>query len=300
VRSIEQSLDIETLFTVVFMLVDDWFRRNPRRQVGRKAIFSDSEVVSLVLVMDFVPYPSERQYLAYVRANYLQLFPRLLDQSQFNVRARSLRYAVEQLRKHWQHKLLEEVQAYLLLDTKPVPVMTYKRSKAHSDFLDSAAYGYCASRSMKYYGYKLVMFSSLDGLPISYELVPANTDERRAAEELLEQFPTTHLLTDKGFIGDFWQQELRDSLGITILCPKRRNQKPNDPGLEPLWGSLRQRVEGVFNELQNLGKNLERLSTKTVVGLTARVAALITSHTLKLLLKRSFGFDVQSFSVRQP
>ncbi len=78
--------------------------------------------------MDFVPYPSERQYLAYVRANYLQLFPRLLDQSQFNVRARSLRYAVEQLR-HSQHKLLEEVQAYLLVDTKPVPVMAYKKKQ---------------------------------------------------------------------------------------------------------------------------------------------------------------------------
>lgn len=292
-KSIEQSLDIETLFTVVFMLVDDWFKQNPVRQVGRKAVFSDSEVVSLVLMMDFVPYPSERQYLAYVRANHLPLFPRLLDQSQFNVRARSLRHRVEQLRKHWQQKLLEEVQAYLLADTKPVPVMTYKRSKARSDFIDSAAYGYCASRSLKYYGYKLVLLSSLEGLPIAYELVPANTDERRAAD--------THLLTDKGFIGDFWQQELQDALAITLLCPKRNNQKKqNHPGFDLLLGSLRQRIEGVFNELQNLGKNLERLLAKTVVGLAARVAALVTSHTLKLFLKRSLGIDVQSFAIAQP
>ena len=82
-KRIEQSLDIKTLFTVVFMLVDDWFKRNPGSRVGRKAVFSDSEVVSLVLLMDFVPYPSERQYLAYVRANHLPLFPKLLDQSQF-------------------------------------------------------------------------------------------------------------------------------------------------------------------------------------------------------------------------
>ena len=74
-KSIEQSIDIESLFTVVFMLVDDWFKQNPRSRVGRKAVFSDSEVVSLVLMMDFVPYPSERQYLAYVRANHLLLSP---------------------------------------------------------------------------------------------------------------------------------------------------------------------------------------------------------------------------------
>ena len=297
-KSIEQSLDIETVFTVVFILVDDWFKQNPRQQVGRKAVFSDSEVVSLVLMMDFVPYPSERQYLAYVRGNYLQLFPQLLDQSQFNVRARGLRYRVEQLRKQWQRQLLQALQAYLLLDTKPVPVMTYKRSKAHSDFVDSAAYGYCASRSLKYYGYKLVLLSSLDGLPLAYELVPANTDERRAAEELLEQFPTTQLLTDKGFIGAFWQREIQELLDITVLCPKRTNQKEqNVPGFDTLLGSLRQRIEGVFNELQNLGKNLERLAAKTVVGLASRVAALVTSHTLKLFLKRFFGMDLQSFSI---
>ena len=176
--------------------------------------------------------------------------------------------------------------------------MTYKRSKAHSDFVDSAAYGYCASRSLKYYGYKLVLLSSLEGLPVSYELVPANTDERRAAEELLEQFPATQLLTDKGFVGASWQKEIQHALNIKILCPKRSNQKEqHHPAFDALLGSLRQRIEGVFNELQNLGKNLEKLSAKTVVGLAARVAALVTSHTLKLFLKRSFGMDVQTFSV---
>ena len=74
-KSLEQSLDIKTVFAVVFMLVDDWFKQNPRQQVGRKAVFSDSEVMSLVLMMDFVPYSSERQYLAYVCVSYLQLFP---------------------------------------------------------------------------------------------------------------------------------------------------------------------------------------------------------------------------------
>ena len=39
---------------------------------------------------------------------------------------------------------------------------------------------YCASRKMKYFGYKLVMLSTLDGIPIAYDLVAANTDERQA------------------------------------------------------------------------------------------------------------------------
>lgn len=156
-----QLVDIETLFTLVYLIVDDWVKQHPRQGPGRKATFSDSEVLTLVLMMDFIPYPSERQYLAFIRANHLSLFPKLLDQSQFNVRARGLRYSLEQLRNAWLKRLLPELLECLLLDTKPVPVLSYKRNKAHSDFLGSANYGVCVSRKLKYFGYKLVLLCSL-------------------------------------------------------------------------------------------------------------------------------------------
>jgi hypothetical protein len=49
--------------------------------------------------------------------------------------------------------------------------------------------------------------------------------------------------------------------------------------------------------LQNTGRNLERLLAKTVIGLTTRVMAKVTSYTLKQLLRNSFGLDVQTFQV---
>ena len=49
--SITEYVDIETLATVIFMLVDDWFKANHRVRVGRKAKFSESEVVTLMLLM---------------------------------------------------------------------------------------------------------------------------------------------------------------------------------------------------------------------------------------------------------
>jgi len=296
--SIKESVDIETLATIIYVLVDDWFKENKCVRVGRKPEFSDSEVVTLVLLMDYVPYPSERQFLCYIRANHLKLFPRLLDQSQFNVRARGLRWRVEALRKHWQSCIVSELQQYLLMDTKPVPVLSYKRSKDNSDFLGSADYGYCASKAMKYYGYKLVLLSTLEGIPLFYDLVPANTDERIAAEEILEHAKGAEVITDKGFIGEAWQQDMQQEFGVKVLCPKRVNQKEQNPaGFDTLMGSFRQRVEGVFNELQNVGRNLEKLMAKTVIGLASRVVALMASHILKLFLRRFYNIDIQTFSM---
>ena len=99
-------------------------------------------------------------------------------------------------------------QSCFLVDTKPVLISGYKRSKRRSYFLGSANYGFCASRNLKYFGYKLVMVSTLKGLPVVYDLVPANLDERLAAEAIIDQFSCCDFFADKGFIGLAWQSQI--------------------------------------------------------------------------------------------
>jgi len=117
--------------------------------------------------MDYLPFPGETQFLGFIEANYGGWFPDLLDQSQFNRRLRRLEGKLETLRRTWVKQLgvLEEVN--FLIDTKPLPVVGYRRSKRHSNFTGSADYGYCSARKLKYFGYKLVMLCTVEGLPIA-------------------------------------------------------------------------------------------------------------------------------------
>lgn len=294
------SIDIETLLTIIFVLIDDWYQAKGQSllkgKVGRKPEFSDSEVMTLMIVEDYIPYPGETQFLGFMRANYLHLFPRLLDQSQFNRRARHLRYLVELMRRDWLMRLGVDRAQHYLIDTKPIPVVGYKRSKSHSDFRGSADFGYCVSRKLHYFGYKLVLITTLDGIPVVYDLVPANTEERQAAETVLDHIANAEILGDKGFVGDEWQSQIHQQTGNTMLTPKRKNQKIQHPaGFERLLNHVRERIEGVFHELQNTGRNLERLLAKTVVGLATRVIAKVTAHLLKHLLRLHYGIDVQTF-----
>jgi len=296
------SIPISDLLTIIFVIVDDWYKTYGvhflKGKPGAKPEFTDSEVITLVLAMDFIPFPSETQFVGFIRANYLFLFPKLLDQSQFNRRARWLRLLVEELRRHWLIQLGVFSQTHFLLDTKPVPVMGYKRSKKHSDFAGSANYGVCASRNMKYFGYKLVTISTFDGLPVAYDLVPANTDERDAAETVLAYLRGSHILGDKGFIGADWQAEIYDQTGNRIWTVKRANQHlQNSKDFDRWLNSVRERIEGVFHEIQNTGRNIERLLTKTVLGLCTRVIAKMASHALKHILYIEFGVKVQTFEI---
>ncbi len=54
---------------------------------------------------------------------------------------------------------------------------------------------------------------------------------------------------------------------------------------------MRERMEGTFHEIQNTGRNLERLWRKTVLGLATHGIAKMTRHTLKLVLHRGLGID---------
>lgn len=296
------SITVSELLTIIFVLVDDWYQAHGLQYLkgkpGAKPEFSDSEVITLLLTMDFIPFPSETQFLGYIRANFLDMFPRLLGQSQFNRRARSLRLLVEELRRFWLIELGVFSHTNFLLDTKPVPVVGIKRSNRRSDFAGSASYGYCPSRNMKYFGYKLVVITTLNGIPVIYELVPAHVDERQAAEAVLANIRGCHLIGDKGFIGIDWQEEMYAWTQNQIWTPKRSNQHQQNPKALDRWlNSVRERIEGVFHELTNTGRDLEGLLAKTILGLCTRVIAKMASHALKLLLSFQYAIKVQTFNM---
>jgi hypothetical protein len=297
-------ISIADLMLVTFFLVDNWYQRQGAcwlgRTVGAKPEFSDSEMLTLMLAIDFFEFTSERHFVEFVRANYVALFPKLLDQSQYNRRARRLRYLLNELRQDWAAELGVSFEQHFLLDTTPVIAVGYRRDKRHSAFRGSAEYGYCAARRLKYFGYKLVLLTTLDGTPYAFELVSANTDEREAADEILDTLPPdSQVWSDKGFLGQEWQAEWARH-GIQVWTTKRENQKvQNPPEFDRLLNRVRERVEGAFDLLKEGGRSVEHTLARTVDGLCARIIAKITGGTFRLFLRRFFGIDVLTYTVNQ-
>ncbi len=81
-------------------------------------------MITLMLTQEFIPFPYERELLGFIRANYLALFPKLIDQSQFNHSTRALRLPVKQPRRYWVVQKGRHLQARCLLYTKSVSVTT--------------------------------------------------------------------------------------------------------------------------------------------------------------------------------
>jgi len=75
-----------SILTTMYVVVDDWYKAKGQALLkgkpGAKPEFSDSELLTLMLAQDFIPYPGETQYIGYIRANFGREFPKLVDQSQ--------------------------------------------------------------------------------------------------------------------------------------------------------------------------------------------------------------------------
>jgi len=230
-------------------------------------------VITLMLVQDFIPFPSRTQFLGFVRASYLALFPKLIDQRQFNRRARALRLLVEQSRRYGIRRKGWHLGTQYPLDTKPVSLVGYKRNKSHSDFAGSAGYGVRVSRNFKYFGYKRVTVTTLKGIPIIYDLVPVNADERKAAEAVIDPSSSCDFFADKGFLGLQRQTKIFDQtnhLIWTLSC----------------WP---------INARYFTRCKTERLLANTIVGLCTHVIMKWTSHLLRHLLRMDFNVNVQTF-----
>jgi hypothetical protein len=101
---------------------------------------------------------------------------------------------------------------------------------------------------------------------------------------------------DKGFLGLKWQTEIFDQTNNLVWSSRRSNQKmQNAKSLDHYLSRVREWIEGVFHEVQNTGKIIERLLTKTILGLCTWVIMKMTSHLLRLLLWVHFNVNVQTF-----
>jgi hypothetical protein len=286
------ALDLDTFLTAIYTVVDDLYRERlaavMAHRPGPAPSLSDSEVLALATCAEWGPWDSERGFWRFAREHLRHLFPRLVDQSEFNRRRRALYPALAAIQRAVAERLGADLERERLLDTKPVAVMVLKRHDERGLVFDGkAAVGWCQTKRQWYYGFKLVLSLTLDGIIACYDLVPANVDDREAAAEVLE--PGCRYWADKGFFGEQCQREWAESDGALVRAEPPRSTLAAWPrAFAYLAHRLRQLIEVVNAQLQGQFQ-IERSLAKTVWGLVTRVQAKLTAHTLGVYLNVLWG-----------
>ncbi len=274
--------DLDLLLLTVFCTADDLLPDRPENAARR---VTDAEVVTLCVAQAIMGIPSDRRFLAVAAKRLRHLFPELPQQPGYFKRRRRLADTLEWLLGVFASQSPGAEDDLLLVDSTPVPCAQSRETVRRSALADAADYGWCASHSRYFWGFRLHAIFAPDGTPRALQLSSPKTDEREVALKLLARCQRRGgeiLLGDKGYAGRAFAQAVSD-LDATIVRPSRRNEPGHGPHLAP----IRQRIESIFWTAKDI-LTLERHGARTLPGLRERVlqrflclaAAITLNHQL--------------------
>jgi len=250
--------DLDTLCTTVYCTADDLLPEQPgnaRRRV------SDAEVATLCVAQAIMGIPSDRRFLAVARKRLHHLFPELPQQPGFHKRRARLAETIEGLIGVFAAESPGFYDDLLLIDSTPLECARSRETTRRSALADAADYGYCASHSRFFWGFRLHGLFAPDGTPRAFTLASPKRDEREVGIELLQRANRVggeRVLGDKGYAGREFAKAV-DDLEATILRPARKDEPASDLHLAP----IRQRVESIFWTCKDI-LTLERHGARTL------------------------------------
>lgn len=282
--------DHEQLSELMFAIITRFCQKLPSPSgAGRRPTYSNETILKIDMLMHLTGKRGETEILRHIKRYYKSHFDQLPDQSRLWHRLRQAIHLIEQFRQYLLHLLNVKMEEIRILDTCPIPVALSNSRPQQGNGFDLADGGYCASKKLSFFGFKLGLVITPQGIPEHFELFPARPHDVTLLRELLDPFSEIIALGDKGFIDDdeaLWLDEDQD---VTLITYRRSNQLQQNSSLQQwILREHRQLIETIFSMLDN-HMHLQHTGAKTDWGLFKRIAGIITAFTLAIYLNFLLG-----------
>jgi hypothetical protein len=278
------------IMLIWFVLVDDayhtleqhygaWRRRGPTPQ------FSDSEVITVALLIDTFYHGHEALGLSFIRQYHADWFPHLPSDGHFNERRTLLGPLIDQIRRQIsaQAGLLDATDAVRLIDSAPIFVATYGRGSVNQTLCGAEYFGVAASQGAKVFGLRLTITTTTDQVLDRWLLAPAARHDSATLADALAETTECFVLADGAYRNPFIQALLHDRQGIDLLAPPRQDSvAPWPAASRRLVNRVRRRIETALSILTTVF-DIEHPRARSLHGLIARISTRLLAYNLCFL-----------------
>lgn len=275
--------DLDLLLISVYCRADDLL---PRRKGNARRTVTDAEVVTLCVAQSMMGLPSDQRFIKQAGKHLAHLFPRLPGRSGFHKRKHRLADTIETLVGEFAADSPGYYDDLVLVDSTAVECARSVETTRRSQLADAADYGWCASHSRFFWGFRLHGLFALDGTPRALTLTSPKTPEREVCLQLLTRIqPDRQLIVvgDKGYAGHEFERHAAN-LRALIIRPARTNEPKPALHLAP----IRQRIESIFWTCKDL-LTLERHGARTLHGLRTRISQRFLALAAAIALNHRLG-----------
>jgi hypothetical protein len=257
----------DTLIVTVYVVLDDLLRAMGHRTDPR-AQTSDSEVLTVGVIAACQFQNHHERALCVLRACGYLSGP--LSLSRFNRRLHALAHRLSDAMD-----LLADLLTagtLFIIDSMPLPVCHRARAWRCRKIRGAEYCGYCAAKKEKFFGWRLHLIVTPDGIPVSFDLLPASFHDLTPIHELMERLPSgAWVYADKGYNSAEDEAWIEGETGIRLIPRRREKMEANTLAETFGLARYRGRVETVNSQLAAWG--VQRLHARTHEGWTIKVLA---------------------------
>jgi hypothetical protein len=165
-----------------------------------------------------------------------------------------------------------------VLDSLPLPVCRRARAGRGRKVRGRAYYGYCAAKREKFFGWRLHLVTTPDGVPVAFTILPASCHDLTPVHELTAHLPAgAAVYTDKAYNSRADEASILADTGVHLV-PQRKATMPPNTWLEKVaLREHRRRIETSNSQLEAMG--VQRLRARTNPGFELKVLASLLALT---------------------
>lgn len=283
-------MKIYDFIVAIFVMVDDFiqmrFPERALRQRGPLPTISDSEVITMELVGEYLGFDTDKSIYQYFQRHWEDCFPKLPDRTNFSRQCANL----WRIKETFIYYLAKDRDKFIqILDSMPLEVCKFARAKTAKVFKGDASYGKWFG--MTFFGFRLHLKITSYGLIERFIVAPANIHDIQFVESLTEDDEHSWVLADKGYRSKALHDKLWNEKDVFLHTSYRRmDTKPKilpKQTIRKLSG-MRRLIETVFGQLEQQF-SIKKVWARDVWHLLNRIIRKILSHSCCVILNLKLG-----------
>ncbi|PIF30174.1 DDE family transposase [Flavobacterium sp. 9] len=236
----------------IFCLIDDILQGINHPEDVRRHV-SDSEIILTAIVSSTSFYGNHCSAIKFMKE--YGFIPKMLDKSRFNRRLHKVGRLL--------YELFETISSYFkdfccemqyIIDSFPVAVCKNMRI-TNSKILKGKKYrGYTASMRNYFYGVKVQLLTTKNGIPIAFHFTPGKTADIKALGKMIDKLPAEASIYGDSAYTDYGLEDFALMEKCVLLKIQRKSNAKRTDTIEQKKEKLkmRKRVETTISDIKKM------------------------------------------------
>lgn len=233
----------------IYCFIDDLLQKLPKKPIDSRRKLTDAQVITIAITAARYFQGNQQNACAYMRDFFGFDIP---DKSNFTKILHSLSDLIHALFYHLAEMIKNlNIESRYIIDSFPVAMCKNIRIPRAKIVKEKAYRGYNASKKEYFYGIKVHMICTENGIPVEFIFTQGSVHDNKGMQQMPINLPENSVLyADSAYLNKEIKEILAQKKHISLMAATKKNSiKKNTPEQAQEINHFRKRIETTFSSI---------------------------------------------------